>query len=138
MGCLAIAVNLMPIFLATPRVGLGGSAGLSGEPFGRGSAVTFAGLVVGILFTVPLADRWGGKLLLLLDFRCSFPAGLLCSLARGASRRQRCRRVGRRLPTAYHAWFRRRPLSLEVLPPFLNCWPLLGTWEEFSGRGSLV
>ena len=58
MVCLAIAVNLMPIFLTTVRVELGGRAGLSGEQLGRISAVTFAGLVGGILFTGPLADRW--------------------------------------------------------------------------------
>jgi fucose permease len=62
MVCLAIAVNLMPIFLTTLRIDLGGRAGLSGEQLGRISAVTFSGLVGGILFTGPLADRWGGKL----------------------------------------------------------------------------
>ena len=62
MVCLAIAVNLMPIFLTTLRVDLGGRAGLTGEQLGRISAITFAGLVGGILFAGPLADRWGGKL----------------------------------------------------------------------------
>jgi fucose permease len=62
MVCLAIAVNLMPIFLTTLRVEVGGRTGLSGEQLGRISAVTFAGLVGGIIFTGPLADRWGGKL----------------------------------------------------------------------------
>ncbi len=57
MVCLAIAVNLMPIFLATLRLDLGGRAGLTGEQLGRISAITFAGLVGGILFTGPLADR---------------------------------------------------------------------------------
>jgi len=66
MVCLAMAVNLMPIFLTTLRVELGGSAGLSGEQLGRISAVTFTGLVGGILFTGPLADRWGGKLFSIL------------------------------------------------------------------------
>src|SRR5258705_12296823 len=66
MVCLAIAVNLMPIFLTTLRVDLGGRAGLSGEQLGRISAVTFTGLVGGILFTGPLADRWGGKLFSIL------------------------------------------------------------------------
>jgi fucose permease len=66
MVCLAIAVNLMPIFLTTLRVDLGGRAGLSGEQLGRISAVTFSGLVGGILFTGPLADRWGGKLFSIL------------------------------------------------------------------------
>ena len=53
MVCLAIAVNLMPIFLTTLRVDLGGRTGLTGEQLGRISALTFAGLVVGILFTGP-------------------------------------------------------------------------------------
>lgn len=67
MVCLAIAVNLMPIFLTTLRVDLGGRAGLTGEQLGRISAITFAGLVGGILFTGPLADRWGGKLFSVLE-----------------------------------------------------------------------
>jgi fucose permease len=66
MVCLAIAVNLMPIFLTTLRVDLGGRAGLTGEQLGRISALTFAGLVGGILFTGPLADRWGCKLFTIL------------------------------------------------------------------------
>ena len=61
MVCLAIAVNLMPIFLTTVRVELGGKAPLSDEQLGRISAITFAGLVGGIFVTGPLADRWGGK-----------------------------------------------------------------------------
>jgi fucose permease len=61
MVCLAIAVNLMPIFLTAIRVELGGNAPLSDEQLGRISAITFAGLVGGILVTGPLADRWGGK-----------------------------------------------------------------------------
>ena len=62
MVCLAIAVNLMPMLLTTLRVDLGGRAGLTGEQLGRISALTFAGLVGGILITSPLADRWGCKL----------------------------------------------------------------------------
>ena len=61
MVCLAIAVNLMPIFLATVRVELGVKIPLTDEQLGRISAITFAGLVGGILVTGPLADRWGGK-----------------------------------------------------------------------------
>jgi MFS family permease len=66
MVCLAMAVNLPPIFLTTVRVDLGGRAGLRDEQLGRISALTFAGLVGGILFTGPLADRWGGKLFSIL------------------------------------------------------------------------
>src|SRR5579864_2446854 len=66
MVCLAIAVNLMPVFLTTVRVDLGGSAGLTDEQLGRISAITFAGLVGGILCTGPLADRFGGRLFSIL------------------------------------------------------------------------
>jgi MFS family permease len=66
MVCLAIAVNLMPIFLTTVQVDLGGKAVLTHEQLGRISALAFAGLVGGILFTGPLADRWGGKLFSIL------------------------------------------------------------------------
>lgn len=51
----------MPVFLTTVRVDLGGRARLTDEQHGRISAITFAGLVGGILFTGPSADRWGGK-----------------------------------------------------------------------------
>jgi fucose permease len=61
MVSLAIAVNLMPIFLTTVRVELGVKTPLTDERLGRISAVTFAGLVGGILVTGPLADRWGGR-----------------------------------------------------------------------------
>jgi fucose permease len=61
MVSLAVAVNLMPVFLTTVRVDLGERAPLTDEQLGRISAITFAGLVGGILFTGPLADRWGGK-----------------------------------------------------------------------------
>jgi len=66
MVCLAIAVNLMPVFLTTVRVDLGGTAGLTDEQLGRISAITFAGLVGGILCTGPLADRFGGRLFSIL------------------------------------------------------------------------
>ncbi len=59
--CLAIAINLLPVFLTTISTDLGGSDGLSAERLGRIGAVTFGGLVVGILITGPLADRIGGK-----------------------------------------------------------------------------
>jgi MFS family permease len=61
MVCLAIAVNLMPIFLTTVRIEFGGKTGLTDEQVGRIGAITFVGLVGGIIFTGPLADRWGGK-----------------------------------------------------------------------------
>ncbi len=61
MMCLAIALNLLPVFLTTLSIDLGGSAGLSNEQLGRLAAVTFIGLVTAILFTGPLADRFGPK-----------------------------------------------------------------------------
>lgn len=61
MMCLAIAINLLPVFLTTISADLGGEAGLSAEQLGRLGAVTFGGLVSGILLTGPLADRIGGK-----------------------------------------------------------------------------
>jgi fucose permease len=59
MMVLAIAVNLLPVFLTTIAVDLGRGAPLSAEQLGRIGAVTFIGLVGGILVTGPLADRWG-------------------------------------------------------------------------------
>jgi fucose permease len=61
MVCLAIAVNLMPIFLTTIRDEFGSKTGLTDEQLGRIGAITFVGLVGGILLTGPLADRWGVK-----------------------------------------------------------------------------
>jgi len=61
MMSLAIGLNLLPVFLTTLSTMYGGSTGLSGEQLGRLGAVAFAGLVVGILITGPLADRHGTK-----------------------------------------------------------------------------
>jgi len=61
MMALAIAINLLPVFLTTLSADLGGAAGLSAEQLGRIGAVTFGGLVLGILATGPLADRIGAK-----------------------------------------------------------------------------
>ena len=58
---LAIGLNLLPVFLTTLRTEYGGTAGLTGEQLGRLGALTFAGLVAGILLTGPMADRWGAK-----------------------------------------------------------------------------
>ena len=62
MMVLAIAVNLLPVFLTTIAVDLGRGAPLSAEQLGRIGAVTFIGLVGGILVTGPLADRWGARI----------------------------------------------------------------------------
>ena len=59
MMVLAIAINLLPVFLTSIAIDLGKGTPLSGEQLGRIGAVTFTGLVGGILLTGPLADRWG-------------------------------------------------------------------------------
>jgi len=61
MMCLAIGLNLLPVFLTTLSALYGGVDGLTQEQLGRLGAISFAGLVVGILVTGPLADRWGAK-----------------------------------------------------------------------------
>jgi MFS family permease len=61
MVSLAIAVNLIPVFLTTLGIELGGERGLTKEQLGRIGAVTFVGLVAGILLAGPLADRLGPK-----------------------------------------------------------------------------
>ena len=61
MLSLAIAVNLLPVFLITFSHEFGGDQGLTNEQLGRLAAITFVGLVGGILIAGPLADRWGAK-----------------------------------------------------------------------------
>lgn len=61
MMSLSIGLNLLPVFLTTLSATYGGAAGLTQEQLGRLGAITFAGLVIGILATGPLADRWGAK-----------------------------------------------------------------------------
>jgi fucose permease len=61
MTCLAIAINLLPVFLTTLSHDLGGATGLTNEQLGRIGAVTFAGVLIGIAGAGPLADRWGAK-----------------------------------------------------------------------------
>ncbi|WP_442582145.1 MFS transporter [Mesorhizobium sp. ASY16-5R] len=66
MMCLAIGVNLLPVFLTNIGATFGGQQPLSQEELGRLGAVTFAGLVAGIAVTGPLADRFGAKPFVLL------------------------------------------------------------------------
>ncbi len=61
MMSLSIGLNLLPVFLTALSVQYGGAAGLTQEQLGRLGAITFAGLVAGILAAGPLADRWGAK-----------------------------------------------------------------------------
>ncbi len=61
MMCLAIAINLLPVFLTTLSREVGGEQGLTHEQLGRLAGITFVGLVGGILVTGPLADRLGAK-----------------------------------------------------------------------------
>lgn len=61
MMSLAIGLNLLPVFLTTLSTTYGGTDGLTGEQLGRLGAFAFAGLVIGIVITGPLADRHGPK-----------------------------------------------------------------------------
>jgi len=58
MMCLAIGLNLLPVFLTSLGVEMGG---LSNEALGKLGAISFSGLVIGIMITGPLADKWGAK-----------------------------------------------------------------------------
>jgi fucose permease len=63
MMCLAIAVNLLPVYLTTLATDLAvDGVPLSAEQLGRVGAVTFAGVCAGIFVTGPAADRLGARL----------------------------------------------------------------------------
>lgn len=68
MMSLAIGVNLLPIFLVSIQSSFPGADGtlLSKEELGRLGSFTFSGLVAAILFTGPLADRYGAKVFSLI------------------------------------------------------------------------
>jgi fucose permease len=61
MMSLSIGLNLLPVFLTTISASYGGPNGLSQEHLGRLGSIAFAGLVLGIFVTGPLADRLGPK-----------------------------------------------------------------------------
>jgi len=58
MVCIAITVNLPPVYLTTFSAAFGG---LGEGALGRIPALAFAGQVVGILLSGPLADRFGAR-----------------------------------------------------------------------------
>jgi fucose permease len=61
MMCLAIAVNLPPVYLTTFSETFGGETGLTSEQLGRVGGLTFANVVIGILISGVFADHWGAK-----------------------------------------------------------------------------
>ncbi|MDQ1257740.1 MAG: hypothetical protein QG656_2346 [Candidatus Hydrogenedentes bacterium] len=75
MLCLAVGVNLTPIYFTTFSETFGGPSGLTTEQLGRISACAFACLVAGIVISGPLSDRWGAKWFVLLGL-ASTAAGL--------------------------------------------------------------
>lgn len=66
MMCLAIGINLLPVFLTSIDASFGDGNTLDQEELGRLGAAAFAGLVAGILMTGTLADRFGAKPFVLL------------------------------------------------------------------------
>lgn len=81
MMSLAIGLNLLPVFLTALGATYGGAGGLSGEQLGRLGALAFAGLVVGIVVTGPLADRHGAKPFALLGNALTLGALLAAAYA---------------------------------------------------------
>jgi fucose permease len=65
MVCLAIGINLLPVFLTSVGVLFGGASGLTQEQLGRLASASFAGGFLGIVAAGPLADHWGAKPLVL-------------------------------------------------------------------------
>ena len=61
MVALAVAVNLLPVFLTTLSSSFGHAHGLTTEQLGRIGAATFLGVIAGLLISGPLADRLGTR-----------------------------------------------------------------------------
>lgn len=80
MICVAIGPNLLPVYLTTFSAEFGG---LGEEALGRIPALAFAGLVLGIVVTGPLADRMGARPFVLGGFGCSALGLALLSAAPG-------------------------------------------------------
>lgn len=66
MMCLAIAINLTPVYLTTFGEAFGGESGLSQEQLGRIPGLTFLSLTLAVILCGSLADRFGGKLFSML------------------------------------------------------------------------
>ncbi len=66
MMCLAISVNLPPVFLTTFGETFGVNGDLTSEQLGRIPAAIFSAMVIGIVFAGPLVDRWGARLFAIL------------------------------------------------------------------------
>ena len=79
MISVAICLNLMPVHYTTFSHEFGG---LNEEQLGRISALVFAGVVVGVLLSGPLADRFGAALFTFLGLIISSLGILLISLAK--------------------------------------------------------
>lgn len=62
MAAVALGLNILPVYLLTLSHSFGGAQGLSKAQLGVLSSMAFTGLVLGILGSGPLADRWGSKL----------------------------------------------------------------------------
>ena len=80
MVCVAIGVNLLPVYFTTFAAVFGG---LNEEQLGRIPAVMFAGVVVGIMLSGPLADRFGARLFTVSGMAVAALGLLLMSVANG-------------------------------------------------------
>jgi MFS family permease len=81
MMVLSIGLNLLPVFLTTLSLRFGGIAGLSNEALGIIGAAPCTGLVIGIVITGPLADRFGTKIFAIIGNLLSAVSLVACGLA---------------------------------------------------------
>ncbi len=61
MMSVAIAINLLPLFLASLSHDLASPQGFTAEQLGRVGSITYLGVVIGMLLTGPLADQLGAR-----------------------------------------------------------------------------
>jgi fucose permease len=78
MICVAIVINLYPLYLTIFGVDFGG---LNEEQLGRIPALMFAGIIFGIVVTGPLADRFGVRLFAVAGMAVSAVGLVLVALA---------------------------------------------------------